>query len=32
MVLVFVEHDGGEPDELSLQALTFARGYAGTDG
>jgi electron transfer flavoprotein alpha subunit len=29
MVLVFVEHDGGEPDELSLQALTFARGYAG---
>jgi electron transfer flavoprotein alpha subunit len=28
-VLVFVEHAGGEPDELSLQALTFARGYAG---
>ncbi len=27
-VLVFVEHDGGTPDELSLQALTFARGYA----
>jgi electron transfer flavoprotein alpha subunit len=29
MVLVFVEHAGGEPDELSLQALTLARGYAG---
>ena len=29
MVLVFVEHERGEPDELSLQALTFARGYAG---
>jgi electron transfer flavoprotein alpha subunit len=29
MVLVFVEHDGGAPDELSLQALTFARGFAG---
>ena len=29
MVLVFVEHAGGEPDELSLQALAFARGYAG---
>ena len=28
-VLVLVEHDGGAPDELSLQALTFARGYAG---
>jgi electron transfer flavoprotein alpha subunit len=28
MVLVFVEHERGEPDELSLQALTFARGYA----
>jgi electron transfer flavoprotein alpha subunit len=28
-VLVFVEHDGGAPDELSLQALTFARRYAG---
>jgi electron transfer flavoprotein alpha subunit len=28
MVLVFVEHAGGEPDELSLQALTLARGYA----
>jgi electron transfer flavoprotein alpha subunit len=26
-VLVLVEHAGGEPDELSLQALTFARGY-----
>jgi electron transfer flavoprotein alpha subunit len=29
MVLVFVEHERGEPDELSLQALAFARGYAG---
>ena len=29
MVLVFVEHAHGELDELSLQALTFARGYAG---
>jgi electron transfer flavoprotein alpha subunit len=29
MVLVFVEHDGGAPDELSLQALTFAREFAG---
>jgi electron transfer flavoprotein alpha subunit len=29
MVLVFVEHALGELDELSLQALTFARGYAG---
>jgi electron transfer flavoprotein alpha subunit len=29
MVLVFVEHAGGEPDELSLQALAFARAYAG---
>jgi electron transfer flavoprotein alpha subunit len=28
-VLVFVEHDAGAPDELSLQALTLARGYAG---
>jgi len=29
MVLVFVEHERGEVDELSLQALGFARGYAG---
>jgi electron transfer flavoprotein alpha subunit len=29
MVLVFVEHADGEPDELSLQALALARGYAG---
>ena len=29
MVLVFVEHAEGEPDELSLQALALARGYAG---
>lgn len=31
MVLVFVEHADGELDELSLQALTFARAYAGAD-
>ena len=31
MVLVYVEHAGGEPDDLSLQALAFARGYAGGD-
>jgi len=30
-VLVFVEHDGGEPTEPALQALTFARGYASGD-
>jgi electron transfer flavoprotein alpha subunit len=28
MVLVFVEHEDGAPDELSLQALALARGYA----
>jgi len=28
-VLVYVEHADGAPDELSLQALTFARGFAG---
>jgi electron transfer flavoprotein alpha subunit len=27
-VLVLVEHAAGEPDELSLQALALARGYA----
>jgi electron transfer flavoprotein alpha subunit len=27
-VLVLVEHSAGEPDELSLQALALARGYA----
>jgi electron transfer flavoprotein alpha subunit len=27
-VLVFVEHAGGEPDRLSLEALAFARGVA----
>ncbi|MGZ8648583.1 MAG: electron transfer flavoprotein subunit alpha/FixB family protein [Solirubrobacteraceae bacterium] len=27
-VLVFVEHADGAPDELSLQALAFARAYA----
>ena len=31
-VLVLVEHAQGELDELSLQALTFARGYAAGDG
>ena len=29
MVLGLVEHAGGEPDELSLQALTFARALRG---
>jgi electron transfer flavoprotein alpha subunit len=28
-VLAFVEYADGAPDELSLQALTLARGYAG---
>jgi electron transfer flavoprotein alpha subunit len=28
-VLLVVEHVDGEPTDLSLQALTFARGYAG---
>jgi electron transfer flavoprotein alpha subunit len=31
-VLVFVEHADGAPDELSLQALTLAREFAGGDG
>ena len=31
MVLVLVEHAGGAPAELSLQALTLARRYAGGD-
>ena len=31
-VLVLVEHDGGEADELSLQALALARGYAAATG
>jgi electron transfer flavoprotein alpha subunit len=30
-VLVLVEHAGGEVDDLSLQALAFARAYAGGD-
>lgn len=29
MVLALVEHDSGEPDELSLQALTLARELSG---
>ena len=32
MILVWVDHDGGAPDALSLEALTFARGLAGTSG
>ena len=31
MVLAFVEHADGVADELSLQALTLARGYAGSE-
>ena len=31
MVLVLVEHAGGAPAELSMQALTLARRYAGGD-
>ena len=31
-VLVLVEHAQGELDDLSQQALTFARGYAAGDG
>jgi electron transfer flavoprotein alpha subunit len=32
MVLVFVEHAGGAVDELSQQAITFAREFAAGDG
>jgi electron transfer flavoprotein alpha subunit len=32
MILVLVDHDRGEPDELSLQAITFARRYAEAAG
>ena len=28
-VLVLVEHEGGSPDELSLQALALARDLGG---
>lgn len=31
MVLAFVEHADGVPDELSLQALTLARAYAADE-
>jgi electron transfer flavoprotein alpha subunit len=31
-VLAFVEHTGGEPDRLSLEALSLARGLAATLG
>jgi electron transfer flavoprotein alpha subunit len=30
MILVWVDHDGGTPDPLSLEALTFARRLAGS--
>jgi electron transfer flavoprotein alpha subunit len=30
MTLVYVEHQGGQPDEVSLQAIALARGIAGT--
>ncbi|MGZ8572121.1 MAG: electron transfer flavoprotein subunit alpha/FixB family protein, partial [Actinomycetota bacterium] len=30
MILVWVDHDGGAPDQLSLEALTFARHLAGS--
>jgi electron transfer flavoprotein alpha subunit len=32
MVLVLVDHDHGELDELSLQAVTYARELAGSTG
>jgi electron transfer flavoprotein alpha subunit len=32
MVLAFVEHDGGEPDEESLELLTLARSLASMHG
>jgi electron transfer flavoprotein alpha subunit len=30
MILVWVDHDGGEPDALSLEALTFGRRLAAS--
>ena len=30
MTLVYVEHQDGQPDEVSLQAIALARGIAGT--
>jgi len=32
MILVWVDQSGGTPDPLSLEALTFARGLAGSSG
>jgi electron transfer flavoprotein alpha subunit len=32
MILVFVDHEAGVPDVLSLEALTFARRLAGSTG
>jgi len=32
MILVFVDHEGGIPDALSLEALTFGRRLAGALG
>jgi electron transfer flavoprotein alpha subunit len=32
MVLVYVDHEGGEIDELSLQAVTYARELAASTG
>jgi electron transfer flavoprotein alpha subunit len=32
MILVVVEHESGTPDRLSTEALTLARGLAGTTG
>jgi electron transfer flavoprotein alpha subunit len=31
-VLIWVEHDGGQPDDVSLQAVALARAYAGASG
>ena len=31
MTLVYVEHQDGQPDEVSLQAIALARGLAGGD-
>ena len=31
MTLVYVEHQDGQPDEVSLQAIALARGIAGSD-
>src|SRR5262249_52996152 len=31
MILVYIEHQDGQPDEASLQAIALARGIAGGD-